>query len=361
MTPGEPAALRVPKVALVLSGGVGLGAYQAGAFRALEARFAPGHIAAASIGAVNGAIVAGNAPGRRADALDAFWNAVATTFPAPFPGAGEDFAPGQPWRRAASWAGAIQSRLAGRPGLFSPQIPAPVLGPAALGLYTLAPLARMLERFVDFGRLNAGEIRLSVLATDLATGEPVFFDTGRGQTIGPEHVLASCGFVPEFAPTEIDGRLLGDGGLAANAPLEAAFEDLGPDEDVICFVLDLFARDVGPPRTLAEAGALRRDLLFCNPTHRALEALRREDALRRRLAEAGGGPAPAEARRGATAVLHLSHLPASGEAGVERHFDFSRTSLDARRRAGAEDMARALDLLGAPAPPPGFTLHRVRR
>jgi hypothetical protein len=255
MTPGEPAALRVPKVALVLSGGVGLGAYQAGAFRALEARFAPGHIAAASIGAVNGAIVAGNAPGRRADALDAFWNAVATTFPAPFPGAGEDFAHDQPWRRAASWAGVIQSRLAGRPGLFSPQVPATLLGGERLGLYTLAPLARMLERFVDFGASTRAK---SASRSSPPTSPPASRSSSTPGAARPSG---------RARPRELRLRP----GVRADRDRRAPprrrrarrptrrwrrpSTDLGPDEDVICFVLDLFARDVGPPRTLAEAGA----------------------------------------------------------------------------------------------------------
>jgi hypothetical protein len=28
----------------------------------------------------------------------------------------------------------------------------------------------------------------------------VLFDTGKGDRIGLDHILASCGFLPEFAP-----------------------------------------------------------------------------------------------------------------------------------------------------------------
>jgi len=57
-------------VALVLQGGGALGAYQAGAFEALtEQDIAPTWIAGTSIGAINAALIAGNAPDERCAAL----------------------------------------------------------------------------------------------------------------------------------------------------------------------------------------------------------------------------------------------------------------------------------------------------
>ena len=55
-------------VALVLQGGGALGAYQAGVYEALyEARIHPNWIAGISIGAINAAIIAGNAPENRVE------------------------------------------------------------------------------------------------------------------------------------------------------------------------------------------------------------------------------------------------------------------------------------------------------
>jgi len=52
-----------PLVALVLQGGGALGAYQAGAYEALASEnIHPNWIAGISIGAINAAIIAGNAP-----------------------------------------------------------------------------------------------------------------------------------------------------------------------------------------------------------------------------------------------------------------------------------------------------------
>jgi predicted acylesterase/phospholipase RssA len=59
-------------VALLLQGGGALGAYQAGVYEALtEADLHPDWIAGISIGAINGALIAGNAPEARVDKLRA--------------------------------------------------------------------------------------------------------------------------------------------------------------------------------------------------------------------------------------------------------------------------------------------------
>ena len=90
-----------------------------------------------------------------------------------------------------------RTRTFGQIGLFAPRAGPEFLTGRALGLYGLAPLARKLQRFVDFKRLNSGEMRVSVIAPDLDTGESVVFDTRAGDVIATEHILASCGFVPE--------------------------------------------------------------------------------------------------------------------------------------------------------------------
>src|SRR5579872_5331816 len=69
-------------VALVLQGGGALGAYQAGVYEALaEANVMPDWIAGISIGSINSALIAGNAPEERVEKLRAFWESV--TIPAP--------------------------------------------------------------------------------------------------------------------------------------------------------------------------------------------------------------------------------------------------------------------------------------
>jgi NTE family protein len=66
-------------VAMILSGGVGLGAYQFGAYAAMDEdlRRRTTWFAGASIGAVNAALIAGNPPEQRIEALATFWEDAA--------------------------------------------------------------------------------------------------------------------------------------------------------------------------------------------------------------------------------------------------------------------------------------------
>jgi NTE family protein len=66
-------------IALLLQGGGALGAYQAGVYQALtEANLDPDWVAGISIGAVNAALIAGNAPEVRVEKLRKFWEVVTT-------------------------------------------------------------------------------------------------------------------------------------------------------------------------------------------------------------------------------------------------------------------------------------------
>src|SRR6476660_1752446 len=64
-------------IALLLQGGGALGAYQAGVYEALaEVGLHPDWVAGISIGAINAALIAGNAPEDRVTKLRAFWETV---------------------------------------------------------------------------------------------------------------------------------------------------------------------------------------------------------------------------------------------------------------------------------------------
>src|SRR5208282_3298533 len=94
---------------LILQGGGALGAFECGVVQALdEADIHPDIVAGVSIGAFNGAIIAGN-PGNSAAALEAFWNDLSVATPC---------APTEKWRRAlSSW----WSIWFGSPRFFRPQ------------------------------------------------------------------------------------------------------------------------------------------------------------------------------------------------------------------------------------------------
>ena len=76
MARGRPdkSLARFERIALVLSGGGALGAYQAGAYAALEkCGVRPNWVAGTAIGAVNAAIIAGSLPHERVQRLRQFW------------------------------------------------------------------------------------------------------------------------------------------------------------------------------------------------------------------------------------------------------------------------------------------------
>jgi NTE family protein len=364
--------LRERRIAVVFSGGVGLGAYQAGAYAALEREAVSrvDWIAASSVGAANGAIVAGSAPGARLERLRELWMLDTATSQAGL--AAESMDAGAPWRHAQNWARAMQTRLLGAPGHFHPRFS---MSPAERfrSFYDLAPLRERLCKLVDFGRLNSGEIRFAVATTDLESGDTVVFDTAKGARIEVDHLLASAGYLPEFAPVEIDGRLLGDGGLSANAPIEAVL--LEPDlhaEERVCFVIDLFARDGERPVGLETALARKNDLMFANQTFKRLELVQRELDLKERLARCTtAAAAPVEqgtecitSERSRTRhILYLSYRAPAAEAGPEKPFDLSRQTANDRWRTGELDMAYAIAELARPTPtqPQACALTVVRR
>ncbi len=112
------------KVLLVLSGGIALGAYQAGAYAVLHQHenLWPERLVGSSIGAVNAAVIAGNPPEHRVERLRGFWE-VATLEPRPFLGPWlESWAAGAA-RHGYSCLSVLQTRVFGQAGVFRPGCP----------------------------------------------------------------------------------------------------------------------------------------------------------------------------------------------------------------------------------------------
>ena len=248
----------------------------------------------------------------------------------------------------------LETLFLGRPGLFHPRLwPSPKIGAADVSaLYDLNPLRERLREFVDFGVLNSGAVRLSIATTDVVTGERVVFDTTAGP-IGPEHVIASCALLPMFAPVEVDGRLLGDGCLSANTPLDLVLEGVDSGE-LVCFVVDLFAREGSRPHSLAAGLSRAGDLAFGNQTRSILEGRQREYRLRELIRRLGDALPPemrndpeivsllSESCPRQSTLVYLSYRAAPDEAGPAKGFDFSRATIVDRWRAGESDMREAL-------------------
>lgn len=257
--------VRAFDLVLALSGGNALGAFQAGVYQALhEADLLPDWVLGASIGAINGALIAGSAPRVRLDTLRSFWR----------PGDLGLGAPGTPWFPSAvdvarQTAAAGWSTSMGRPGIFGPLLSS--LTPwtdERPSLFETDDLVATLERMVDFDLLNDGPCRYTATAVDLQSGDDVVFDS-RAHRIDARHVRASAALPVAFPPVEIDGRWLVDGGLSANLPLDPV---LGAPSarPVLCIAVDLLPLGQPLPTTFGETAGRMQDLIFAAQTRRTI-------------------------------------------------------------------------------------------
>ncbi len=223
--PAPQRNLRTPfeRIALALQGGGALGAFQGGVYQALaEADLHPDWVAGISIGAINAAIIAGNPPQSRVEKLREFWELVSSPqLPDHSPDIFSIFK-GDVARSLLNQWSAASAAVWGAPGFFAPRAVSPWFlpngSPAATSYYDTRALQRTLERLVDFDRLNNGEMRLSVGAVNVRSGDFVYFDTTKHR-IGPAHIMASGALPPGFPAVEIDGEQYWDGGLVSTRRL----------------------------------------------------------------------------------------------------------------------------------------------
>lgn len=274
-TPAQSAA-GYESVALVLQGGGALGSYQCGVYDALhEAGIRPCWFAGTSIGAINAAILAGNAPEHRVERLREFWELICQPLglAAPVALAVRALLGALPPTHALDvWAnslGAIGALTFGQQGFFRPRLASPFLyedgSASATSFYDTAPLRETLLRCVDFDRINSGKgTRLAVGATHVATGNLHWFDSAR-QRIEPEHVMASGALPPAFPAIVIDGERYWDGGLVSNTPLDHVLSDR-PRRDSLVFQVDLWSAHGRAPQTMMDVFERQKDIQYSSRT-----------------------------------------------------------------------------------------------
>ncbi|MDX3901254.1 MAG: patatin-like phospholipase family protein [Sphingobium sp.] len=344
---------------LVLGGGIGLGAFEAGAIEVIASR--PDvdirSVSGASIGAINGAIFAGNRPEDRVARLRAFWEAIAVEAA---PRAWADpfgWADRGALRRSWNWTNALTTLSTGVPSLFHGRALLSGRGEGR-SLYDNAVAARTLGEYIDFDLLNRGPTRFCLATSDIEKGEVVFFDTERGERITAEHLLASSSLLTLFEPVRIGDRLLADGGLCCNVPLEA---EIGPARaarpEPLCLAIDLFTPAGPPPTALNKTVERSFDMLFGMQSRLRLMALEREWRLRAELHEARSEPGEAPSLD----LFYLSYRGSDEEAGFMKPFDLSPATIADRWEEGRRAGARALDLLdGVSETKPGLRVHQVQ-
>lgn len=344
-------------VALLLQGGGALGAYQAGVYQALaEGDVSLNWVAGISIGAINSALIAGNPPEARVDRLRNFWEAITThqvwdlSAHLPFP-----FVESIDIRKITNQMSATSALFAGVAGFFTPHIPPPWQQPAgspkAMSYYDTKSLRRTLERLVDFDRINSGQMRFSVGAVNVRTGNFVYFDTTTHK-IKPEHILASGALPPGFPPIEIEGEHYWDGGLVSNTPLQWVLQ-FGPRQDTLAFQVDLWSARGRFPLNIAEVATRQKEIIYSSRTRdnttrfMAAQRVRHAvDGLLKKLPEELKCCPEAETLSafGDQKVYSLVHLiyRAKQYEGDSKDYEFSRRSMEEHWRAGYHDTVRTL-------------------
>ncbi|MBX9399715.1 patatin-like phospholipase family protein [Lysobacter sp. BMK333-48F3] len=389
--PAAPAARprREPKpslpenIALVLQGGGALGAYQAGVYQGLhEAGIAPNWIAGISIGAFNTAIIAGNPPEKRLQALREFWDTISqpNLFPATTLGQEARFADLDADTRAwlDTWE-AWRALVEGQRGFYRPRAwlgedPTGLFG-AASGAgqpswYDTSPMIATLERLVDFDRLNHDGIRVSVGAVNVRTGNLEYFDSSRTR-IDARHILASGALPPAFPAVEIDGEFYWDGGLVSNTPLSHVLAS-SPRRHTLVFQVDLWNARGELPQNLLDVAERQKEIQYSSRTRLITDTQRVFQHYRRLLRELleeipedvrASNPWAQHAAELACdrrySVIHLIYRDRA-RIGHFKDYQFGRVAMREHWLSGQGDIARALahpDWMELPAGEAAFVTH----
>jgi len=356
---GAKRVLPFEGVVLVLQGGGALGAYQAGAFQAIhEANIEVTWLCGTSIGAINAALITGNPPEQRVERLREFWEAV-TKPPLRFPNfPWLSLLPGGRDEHARYWTNrmsAFATLFQGAPDFFSPR-PFPPVNSAAespdlVSYYDTSPLKETLARLVSFDLINRQPKRFTVLATNVRTGEPVYFDNIK-QTITAAHVIASASLPPGFPPTEIDGEYYWDGGVVSNSPMQFVIDNRRRYTALV-FQVDLWDANGEVPLDIPSANLRAMEIHSASRINISLEQYKKMQQFRHALCKfldqlperCQDDPdvqfLSEEAHVKVATIVQLKYQAKKYET-AGKTFEFSRRAMEEHWQAGYDDTKAAL-------------------
>jgi len=336
------------QVVLVLQGGGALGAFQGGVYQAMhEHGIEPDWIIGTSIGAINGALIAGNVVERRLDRLKEFWRRVCTS------------APSVPLANKAvgQYFSNLSVLIAGVPGFFSPRSLGwqgiySDIGVDRASYYSTEALETTLRELVDTNVLNSRQPRLTVGAVNVRSGEMRYFDS-REENLTLDHVRASGALPPYFGAVRIDSEVYWDGGIYSNTPIEAVLDDR-PRRDSLIFAVQVWQPAAAEPPSIWEVLGRQKDIQYAS---RAMSHLRRQRQIHRlrHVIRELSTRLPQEQLEqpevqellayGCGTTMHLVHLqapPVDGENHT-KDIDFTLRGIRTRWDAGYADTRNALE------------------
>ncbi len=337
------------QVVLVLQGGGALGAYQVGVYEALhDAGIEPDWVIGTSIGAINAALIAGNARNERIARLNAFWGHVES--PATLAGPLD-------WLGIGNFVANMTTVMRGIPAFFEPNLAALRGARANVGVeqaayYSTEPLRRTLGELVDFDSLRTNTTRLTVGAVNASTGAMRYFDSSK-ETLAVEHVMASGALPPAFPAIRIDGHPYWDGGIYSNTPIEAVLDDK-PRRDSLIFAVNVWHQTGPEPESIWQVMGRQKDIQYASRADSHIARQKQIHRLRHVIRELSKQlPAARQADPqvkelaafGCSTTMHVAHLVAPRLEGEDhtKDIDFTPAGVRARREAGYADTMRMVE------------------
>jgi NTE family protein len=275
---------------LILQGGGSLGAFACGACKTFAKNGIKFDIiAGTSIGSINGAIMAGSKNDNPAKDLEDFWIEIAESSNNIIPDMFSyeyDYKNHQLNLKRSSSA-SLNAATFGIPKFFVPRwfnwsmFPSNdinILPSQWTYLYDNTPLAKTLEKYIDFKKLspdakqnninnkynnNNNNTRLIITAVNVLTAEPIIFDSNKTQ-IEMRHLLATIGY-PQYGFSWIevdDGVYAWDGSLLSNTPIREVMA-ASPSNDKNIFIIENYPKKIDNlPSNMTEVQSRAKDIMF---------------------------------------------------------------------------------------------------
>jgi NTE family protein len=303
-----------------------------------------------SVGAINGAIIAGNPPTSRIGRLPEFWMHVTAGGPwTRFGDASLRMAKGDIARNILNQMSAGFALASGANGFFAARSPARSRRPA----FTI--------RASSGARSSVWSILIDLMRHDPLQRRRRQRQNRTTHTIRPEHVMASGALPPGLPAIEIEREYYWDGGLVSSTPLQWVVET-GPRRDTLAFQVDLWSARGEFPRNMLEVMTREKEVRYSSRTRAGTskDCAAPSPTCWSQLLDSLRSNAEAKllgtiADRKVYNIIHLIYRTKSYE-GHCKDYEFSRLSMEEHWRAGHQDARRTLrnaEVLKRPNNPAG--------
>ena len=229
-------------------------------------------------------------------------------------------------------------------------------------------------KYANFDRINDGNVRVSVGAVNVRTGNLVYFDNTK-MRLEPEHFMASGALPPGFPAVEIEGEYYWDGGLVSNTPLTEIISE-SQHRDTLVFQVDLWSSKGTLPSDFLDVSERTKDIQYSSRT-RAITAFVSQNQKHARMIKELLEHIPEKVRRnhplikqaqeiadgGAVNIVHLIYKDKFFE-GHYKDYEFSNDTMSEHWASGLEDIRRSFghpEWFEIPSHDLGFVTHDVHR